>query len=331
MPSDPRPARPTRDGERDVPDEVSPERHRRPTDREIERFAERQHGVLTVGQLRELGLGERGIEHRAAVGRLRRLHRGVYAVERPRAKGVWTAAVLACGTDAVLSHTSAAALWGLSPVQGLVHVTVGRGQRRPRTGLVVHRAKLAPDDMTSVENIPCTTLPRTLVDLAAVVERRQLERAVDRAEELRIFDLRVVRVQLQRMRRCRGCAALAALLASFDGPEATCGVAEERFLALVRRGNLPAPEVNVWMPLPEGGGYRPDFLWRRWRLIVEVDGRTYHARRAAFERDRRRDRRLAVLGYETRRYTAREVGAEPAAVIAELRAFLLGSAGRHRV
>jgi very-short-patch-repair endonuclease len=326
MSTAPRPPR----SEGDVPDEISPERHTRPSDRVIERFAEGQHGVLTLAQLRELGLGERGIEHRAAVGRLRRLHRGIYAVERPRAEGAWTAAVLACGTDAALSHTSAAALWGVGAEQGAVHVTVSRGQRRPRPGLVVHRAKLTPEDVTTLEGIPCTTLPRTLVDLAALVEPRRLERAVDRAEELRVFDLGAVRAQLQRMRGCRGSAALGGVLASFGADEGTRSAAEERFLALVRRSDLPMPEVNVWVPLPEGGGYRPDFLWRRWRLIVEVDGRTYHARRAAFEWDRRRDRRLAVLGYETRRYAARELSARPAVVVAELRCFLSNGSQRDR-
>jgi very-short-patch-repair endonuclease len=191
--------------------------------------------------------------------------------------------------------------------------------------LVAHRATLAPEDVTSLENIPCTTLPRTLVDLAGAVEPRRLERAIDRAEELRTFDLRALRAQLRRMQGRRGSAALAALLASFDGPDGAASVAEERFLALVRRGNLPAPEINAWIPLPEGSGYRADFLWRQRGLIAEVDGRTYHARRAAFEWDRRRDRRLALLGYETRRYAARELSTQPAAVIAELRSFLAGS------
>jgi very-short-patch-repair endonuclease len=78
----------------------------------------------------------------------------------------------------------------------------------------------------------------------------------------------------------------------------------------------------VWIPLPEGGGYRPDFLWPERRLIVEIDGRSYHARRAAFEHDRRRDRRLRLLGYETVRYAAREVSRSPAAVVAEVTCFL---------
>jgi very-short-patch-repair endonuclease len=301
---------------------MRPERHAHPTDLEIARFAQTQHRVVTVSDLRRLGLAERGVRHRAATGRLQRVERGVYASERPQAAGRWMAAVLACGEHAVLSHRSAAALWGVASDGPAIDVSVTRGQRRARPGLAVHRAKLTGDDVTMQDGIRCTTLARTLVDLGAVVERRWLVHAVDRAEELRTFDLNAVRGQIERMRGARGTAALAAVIATFDGSEPTRSEAERRFLGLTRRHQLPKPEVNVWVPLAEGGGYRPDFLWRPQRLIVEIDGRAYHARRAAFERDRRRDRRLARLGYETRRYTARELGAEPAAVAAEVGAFL---------
>jgi very-short-patch-repair endonuclease len=182
--------------------------------------------------------------------------------------------------------------------------------------------RLAPDDLTTHDGIPCTTVARTLVDLAGVVDQRRLGRAVDRTEELRLFDLHALRAQLHRMRGMRGAAALAAVLATYDGPDPTDSDAEQRFIALVRAERLPTPEVNAWIALSDGGGYRPDFLWRDRGLIVEVDGRAYHARRAAFEHDRRRDRRLARFGFETRRYAAREVFAEPASVVAELRAFL---------
>jgi very-short-patch-repair endonuclease len=314
MPGSPR----SPSAERDVAVEISPQRHVRPTDLEIQRFASRQHGVVTAAQLEGLGLGGRGIRHRAAAGRLRRLHRGVYGVEHPRREGIWMAAVLACGPRAVLSHRSAGALWGMDPGSKAIHVTVPHGQSRPRPAIATHRAALSADDITTCDGVPCTTPARTLVDLAGIVDRR----ALDRAEELRLFDLRAVRAQLERMRGQRGAGALAAALRSFDGPDRTRSGAERRMLTLLRRAGLPEPEVNVWIPLPEGGGYRPDLLWRHRRLIVEVDGRTHHARRAAFEHDRRRDRRLARLGYETRRYAAREVTDTPREVVSELATFL---------
>src|SRR4051812_49380236 len=97
-----------------------------PVDRAIAALAKRQHGVVTRAQLRRIGLCDSAITHRAAVGRLHRLHRGVYAVGHRvvPARGAWLAATLACGEGAVLSHTSAAALWGLRAKDGVVHVTV---------------------------------------------------------------------------------------------------------------------------------------------------------------------------------------------------------------
>ena len=232
------------------------------------------------------------------------------------------AAVLACGADAVLSHRSAAALWGLCPEPSAVDVAVARGQSRTRGDIVAHRSSLLAADVTTRQHIPCTTVPRTLVDLAALVDQRRLERAIDRAEELRIFDLQSVHAQLSQMIGQRGVGRLTTVLGSFDGPDATRSEAERRFLTLIRHERLPTPEINAWIPLPEGGGYRPDFLWRERRLIVEVDGRTHHARRAAFEHDRRRDRRLARLGYETRRYAAREIQMSPREVASEVAIFL---------
>jgi very-short-patch-repair endonuclease len=307
----------------DLSDEVRPKSRPHPTDGEIERFARAQHGVVTAAQLRDLGLGERGSGHRAATRRLQRLHRGVFAVERPQAKGRWLAAVLACGDGAVLSHASAAALWGLIPGQAAeVHVNVAGVRRRGPVGIAIHRAMLDRDDVTSQDGIPCTTLARTFVDVAAAVERGRLERAIVLADERGEFDLGALREQLARMAGRRGCAALAAALAGFDERAIGRSVAETRFLALVRRARLPTPEANVWIPLPEGGGYRPDFLWRERRLIVEVDGRAHHSRRRAFDHDRRRDRRLFLAGYTTLRFPAREVLSRPTRVASELRTLL---------
>jgi very-short-patch-repair endonuclease len=302
--------------------EKNPPGHVRPSDLRIRELAAGQHGVVTARQLRHLGLGARGVRHRAAAGRLDRLHRGIYAVERPRRESHWMAAVLACGPGAALSHRSAAALWGLHRDRDAIDVTVPQGQRRVRPGLVAHRSTLPAADVTAHQGIPCTTLARTLVDLAGVVDRGQLVRAVDLAEELRLFDLRAIRAQLDAMRGRRGAGRLAALLAAYDGPDRTRSPAERVLLHLIAAADIPTPEVNAWIPLPEGGGYEPDLLWRDQRLIVEVDGRTHHARRAAFEHDRQRDRRLARLGFETRRYAAREVTTAPGQVVAELAFFL---------
>jgi very-short-patch-repair endonuclease/predicted transcriptional regulator of viral defense system len=306
----------------DFADGIRPPNHTHPSDGEIQRFAaDARHGVVTLAELEALGLGPRGARHRAASGRLHRVHRGVYATRPLDETGRWMAAVLACGDGAVLSHRSAAALWGVGPDRRPIDVAVTGGQPCSTERLTVHRLTLERDDIALRDGIPCTALARTLVDLAAVVDRHALERALDRAEELRIFDLASLRAQIRRMSGQRGTGALAAALAAYD-PDLTRSAAERRLLALVRRGRLPQPEVNAWLALPDGSGYRPDLLWRAERLIVEVDGRSHHARRRAFEHDRQRDRRLALLGFETRRYAAREVADDGPAVLGELRAFL---------
>lgn len=303
--------------------DVAPTRQR--SDAAIEAAFAEQHHVMTVAQLQDIGLSTRAVRHRVTAGRLRRLHRGVYAIGRPTTAGRWMAAVLAAGDGAVLSHRSAAALWDLrSDQRARIDVTVvGGAGGRSRTRIDFHSAAALEQGDTDVrDGIPCTSLARTLVDLAAVVDRRSIERAVDRAEELREFDLGAVEALLTRCRGRRGVRRLARLLDAYEGPTATRSEMEERMLALVRGAGLPRPEVNAWVPLEDGAGYRPDFLWRDVGLVVEVDGRGYHARRSAFRHDRQRDRRLALVGFETRRYDAKEIAEEGNRVVNELRAFL---------
>jgi very-short-patch-repair endonuclease len=164
---------------------------------------------------------------------------------------------------------------------------------------------------------------RTLLDLAEVVDRRALERACDRAEMLRLFDLHAIEDVLERADGRRGAAALRAVLAE-DARTTTLtrSELEERFLAVCRSRRLPAPEVNAWIALEEGGGFEADFLFRAQRLDVETDGRHVHDTLRAFEHDRRRDQRLMLAGWRVVRFTWRQVVAEPAVVEATLRALL---------
>jgi very-short-patch-repair endonuclease len=234
------------------------------------------------------------------------------------------AAVLACGAGAVLSHRDAAALLGLRPTaRASVDVTAPRRRGRSITGIDVHSgATLAPVDVTCLEGVPCTSVARTLLDLAEVVDRRALERACDQAEMLRLFHLRTIEDVLERAEGRRGAAALRAVLAEHAGATTlTRSELEERFLALWRSTLLPAPEVNAWIAL-EGGGVEADFLWRERRLIVETDGRTSHMTARAFERDRRRDQRLMLAGWRVVRFTWRQVVDEPAVVEATIHGLL---------
>jgi len=145
---------------------------------------------------------------------------------------------------------------------------------------------------------------------------------IDRAEILRIFDLVALHDVLDRHPGARGRRTLTAIIAGYAEPTVTRSGAEERMLSLIDAAGLPRPRLNAWIGLDGGAGYEADFLLEAERLIVEVDGRAYHARRRAFAQDRRRDRRLALAGFETRRYGASELRSEPGRVVAELRIFL---------
>jgi Transcriptional regulator, AbiEi antitoxin len=264
------------------------ESHERP-DHVIGRLAERQHGVVARRQLLAAGLAREAIAHRMRIGRLHCLHRGVYAVGHrllsPEAQ--WMAAVLAAGPGAVLSHRSAAALWGLVHGRaGEVDVTISTSRRR-RSGITWHVAGLPADEITSLAAIPVTTVPRTLLDLAAVLDRRATERAINEAEVHRYTDPLCLPALLARYPRRRGTAAIRSILAA--GALVTTftrSELEERFLRFLAQRHMPRPELNVPIAL-RGGFVEVDCVWRRARVIAELDGRAVHGTAAAFERDRR--------------------------------------------
>jgi very-short-patch-repair endonuclease len=180
---------------------------------------------------------------------------------------------------------------------------------RSRPGIEVHASpSLRPQDVTIVDAIPCTTVARTLLDLADVVPRRQLERALEQAVVLRVFDLSAVEDVLAYANGRRGAGVLRAALAELDDdPGITLSDAEDGFLELCRAAGLSQPEVNQWLEVDEGPPIRADFLWRRERLIVEVDGWQFHGTRSAFERDRLRDQRVRLADWEPLRVTPRQI------------------------
>jgi predicted transcriptional regulator of viral defense system len=250
-------------------------RTRRP-DRAVAALAARQHGVVSRAQLRALGLGDDGIDHRLAAGRLFAVRRGVYAVGHRRLarEGRWMACVLAAGRDAVLSHGSAAALWGIRrAAPETIDVTTPRRLHR-RAGLQPHRALLAPDEVTRQDGIPVTTAARTLLDLAAVLTPARLERAVEAAEGLRLADSVSLAALLGRYPRRRGSVALTRILGA-QGTGMTRSELEDRFLDLLANRRLPRPQVNARL-----GPFEVDCLWPEAGLVAELDGRTFHAARA---------------------------------------------------
>lgn len=274
-------------------------------DLRIAEYARRQHGAVSIGQLRAAGLSDGAVAKRCRSGRLHRLHRGVYAVGHiaPSNGQRWMAAVLAFsrtseGDDrgAVLSHRSAAALWRLLPPDdGPVDISLpSRSGRQKRKGIRIHRPEsLEPSETTRRHGIPTTSPARTLVDLRSSVSRGEFRNAVRQAEFLG--------------------------LATGPGIDSdkTRSELERRFLWLCRRHRLPAPAVNMQV-----GALTVDFCWVEEKLIVETDGYMYHRGRAAFEDDRERDLMLRALGYEVQRLSHRQVFRESAQVATVLHAAL---------
>ena len=291
-------------------------------ERAIAALAERQHGVLTRAQLSELGLGAGAIDHRVRLGRLRAVHRGVYRIGLLSSDGRRMAAVLACGPSAVLSHLAAAALFGIRQ-SDRIEVTTRASRRGPRH-VSVHRSPLRDDERTTHRGIPTTTVPRTLLDLSAVVRPDQLRSSLRQAEQLRLTDPLSLIDLVERYPRRPGLAAIRALLA-----ETTIGVRvirselEERFQAFLLNAGLPLPQTNQLVE-----GFEVDCVWPEQRLVVELDGRAAHDTFHAFEQDRIRDRVLAAAGWHVIRVTWRQLHEEPELLEADLRALLGQPASR---
>ncbi|HSJ16940.1 MAG TPA: type IV toxin-antitoxin system AbiEi family antitoxin domain-containing protein [Solirubrobacterales bacterium] len=293
----------------------------RERERAIAKLAGRQRGLVTRGQLLDLGLTRAAIDHRLKSARLHPLHRGVYRLGHARMlEGApELGAVLACGRNAVASHRSAGWLWRLLPrPPEEVEVTVIARDCRSRPGLRVHTlAALDRRDVRRLGDIPVTAAARTILDLAAVVPSRALELAIAEAEARRLVRRTDLLAVLARYPRRPGGAGLRALIQADVGPALTRSEAEERFLALVRSADLPTPEVNARL-----GRHEVDFLWRDERLVVEIDGFAFHGSRRAFERDRLRDAGHVAAGYRVIRITWRQLVASPEAVVARVAAAL---------
>ena len=284
----------------------------------IARIASRQHGVVARRQLLALGIGADAINHRLARERLHPVHRGVYLVGHPvpapLAKEM--AAVLACGEGAVLTHESAAsAVWRLcSETRGPTHITLPSRSNRSRPGIRVHRTRaLEPHDLRRRRGLPVTAPARTLLDLALVFSLRDLRRAYEGARVQRLLRDSELLAAMDRSPGHRGAPALRAVLEEGVRPSITRSEAEVRVLDLLRAADIPPSATNAGV-----GRYQVDFLWRRERLIVEVDGFTYHASRAAFERDRQRDAELQAAGYRVMRVTWNQISSRPEAIVARV-------------
>jgi hypothetical protein len=255
------------------------------------------------------------------------VHRGVYGLGPLGSKlSHWMAAVLAGGPGAVLSYRSAAELWGLlDGFTAPIHLTVPC-RRRARRGIRFHRSSLPEDETTEVEGIPVSTVPRTVLDCSGAMSERRVERLINEADVLRLHDRLSIPDLLHRYPRRTGSRALLrALELRNAGSTLTRSELEERFLELVDEIGLPRPAINAPLDL-SGISIEVDALWRAERVAVELDSRQFHDTPLAFERDRRRDRRLVAAGWRPLRITWRQLEEEPAAVARDLAAMLVARA-----
>lgn len=282
-------------------------------------LADRQRGVVSIEQLRRLGYSTSAVGRAVESGWLHSIDRSVYAVGHTHLDlhAQCFAAVFACGPGAVLSHHSAAWLHGLarwSP--NPFHVT-GPVARRPRLPVRIHRARrLEAADRMRVEGIPVTAVPRLLLDMAAAVKYAQLEKMVERAEELRLFDLRQVEDLLGRTVGHHGHGRLRRAIALYRPTSFTRSGLEKRWLELVLQ-----PRMNYVEQ-----GFELDCYWPEHRFAVELDVFETHGTRAAFERDRERQEELLLAGIAMTRVTGPRLEREPEAVISRV-ARLLERAG----
>jgi very-short-patch-repair endonuclease/predicted transcriptional regulator of viral defense system len=292
--------------------------------------AGRQEGLVTTAQLRAVGLTREATSRWVATGRLHPVFRTGFALGRasvgPRAK--LRAAVLACGPWAVISHRSAAWLLGLREVNPVTIDVICPGQAgRKIDGIRVHNvAYPGREHLRTAYGIPCTTVARTLVDLAGVLGIDKLREAVEMAATRRALDIAAVEAVLANGKR-RGAPALRTVLDEWRPVAETArystvrSLFEAKLLPLVAAAGLPIPQINARVRAAERV-LEVDLLWPAHRFVVEADSRRRHAIEVAFEHDRKRDRELLAVGYTTLRVTWREAEREPEAVFAVIRSEL---------
>jgi very-short-patch-repair endonuclease len=291
-------------------------------------LATRQHGIVSSRQLQRLGYSKSAIGRAVARAHLHRIHRGVYAVGHAdlSVHGHCLAAVAACGSDALLSHSSAGWLWGLlSQCDKPIQVSVPR-RGHARLSICAHHAPaLSGEDRAFRERIPVTALPRTLLDLAATIPCHRLDRAVERSEQLGLFDLLAIDSLLARITGHRGAGRLRSALRAYRDPAFTRSSLERQFLDLVRSAGLPTPSANMFI-----AGFEIDMYWPLERFAVELDGYEHHRNRVAFERDRLRQEELKLAGIEMIRVTAARIAREPELVMERLATLLARRRGELR-
>lgn len=272
-------------------------------------LSKRQHGVITRRQLLDLGFSSKAIKHRVSNGRLHPVRRGVYAVGRSTLdeRGRWMAAVLGCGDGAVLSHSSAAALWRIGfERRGLVEISLPSSSRRRRPGIRIHRRpSLAACGVTACDHIPVTSPIQTLIDLSLRLDRRGIERCINEADKYDLVHPPELREALDQRVGEPGVARLRPILDRRTF-RLTKEELERRFLPLAHKAGLSVPLTGRWV-----NEFEVDFYWPDLGLVVETDGLRYHRTPAEQARDRLRDQAHTAAGLTQLRFTHEQVRYEP--------------------
>jgi very-short-patch-repair endonuclease/predicted transcriptional regulator of viral defense system len=283
----------------------------------IAQIAKRQRGRVAHAQLLAAGIANRTIYRLVASGHLHREHRGVYAVGHtaPAPLADETAALLACGEHAVLSHYTAVLMHRLIPHgDGRIHVTI-RGRHGPDpTGVTVHRTKaLTRGEVTTLHGLPVTSPIRTIFDLASGAEVATVERAVEEGLVQRLVSERALRAHAATVTGQRSATLVTAIFDAHSEPGITKSKAERRFRALLRAAQLPPPLTNVRVH-----GYSLDCYWPDLGVVVEVQGYQFHSTRRKFEHDTRKAAALAAAGLSVSYVTWLQMENEPFAVVARV-------------
>jgi very-short-patch-repair endonuclease len=268
-------------------------------------LAERQHGVVARRQLLALGLHPQAIKRRVENGRLHRLWPGVFAVGRPHVTrhGLWMAATLTCGEEAVLADESAATLSDMDGCERsyVIQVIVPPGVRRRRQGISVRTARLNPAHVGTIEGIPVTSPARTVLDLARTRSRYDLETAINQADKHDLIDPEGLREALSEFAGLPGASKLRRTLDQRTFVLTEAGV-ERHFLPVARGIGLSKPLTQQWL-----NGYRVDFFWPGLGLVVETDGLRYHRTAAQQARDLVRTQAHFAAGLWPLRFTHGQV------------------------
>ena len=294
----------------------------RTVEEKVARIANRGHGVVTRQQLFRAGVSRREIESRLRSGMLLRAHPGVYRAghRAPSVEATYLAAVFAAGEGAVLTGRAAAHLWGLVRGPAPVPVVIATSERRIEGVRTQRSRRLDPADVTVFNAIPVTTVPRTLVELAAELSADALARACHEAGVRYRVTPKAVEAVLQRRPSSPGARSLRRIMSG--EVRVSLSKLEARFLQHMRAEKFRLPITNR-----PAGGRRVDCRWPEYRLTVELDSYQFHNSRHSWEQDRQREREARARGDDFRRYTYHDVVEDPGLMLNELRSIFASCPG----